>query len=84
MPHVPPVPKNVRVADKTAAAENQAVQEAVRAAEQSLGDSGRVLLRESGTEPLIRVMAEAQTSEDCERCVDGIIAVMKQEGLVLE
>lgn len=83
-PMYPQCLKNVRVADKTAAAENQAVQEAVRAAEQSLGDSGRVLLRESGTEPLIRVMAEAQTSEDCERCVDGIIAVMEQEGLVLE
>ncbi len=78
----PQVLKNVRVSDKQAVRENEAVQAAVKAAEAFLGDSGRVLLRESGTEPLIRVMAEAQEMRDAEKAVNDMIDAMKAEGLV--
>lgn len=81
-PMFPQCLKNVRVTDKQAAEENQAVRAAVENVEKTLGDSGRILLRASGTEPLIRVMVEAQTAEECEKQVDAVIAVMKQEGLV--
>ena len=81
-PMYPQCLKNVRVADKKTAVENEAVQAAVKAVEEKLGDSGRILLRESGTEPLIRVMVEAQSHEECEARVDEVIDVMKKEGLV--
>ncbi len=77
----PQVLKNVRVADKTAARENPKVKAAVAAATDALGKDGRILVRESGTEPLIRVMVEAKTNEICEQYVDGVIAVIKSEGL---
>lgn len=80
----PQLLKNVRVADKTQARENPAVQEAVKAVEQALGEDGRILVRESGTEPLIRVMVEAASSEDCEKYVDQVIDVMTSQGLVAE
>ena len=51
--------------------------------EESLGEDGRILLRASGTEPLIRVMVEASKEELCEKYVEEVIAVMKKEGLVL-
>ena len=76
----PQVLKNVPVADKRAAQEDPDVQAAVAAAAEQLGDSGRILVRESGTEPLIRVMVEAGTREQCERCVDGVIEVIRQKG----
>ena len=50
------------------------------AAEATLGADGRVLVRESGTEPVIRVMAEAPTDEQCAAAVDSIVAVIKQKG----
>ena len=78
---LPQVLKNIRVADKAAVRNNAAVQAAVKAASEQLGKTGRVLLRESGTEPLIRVMAEADTEQICEKIVDGIIAVIRQENL---
>lgn len=78
----PQLLKNVRVADKEAAQNHPAVLKAVAAAEQRLGGDGRILLRASGTEPLVRVMAEAATDRLCEECVESIIAVMEQEGLV--
>ncbi len=77
----PQVLKNVRVTDKAAVREDAEVQAAVKAVEEKLSGSGRVLLRESGTEPLIRVMAEATTEEICESCVDEIIAVIHARGL---
>ena len=78
---LPQVLKNVRVGDKAAVRNNAAVQAAVKKASEELNGTGRVLLRESGTEPLIRVMAEADTEAICERIVDGIVAVIRQEGL---
>ncbi|MCD7818597.1 MAG: phosphoglucosamine mutase [Lachnospiraceae bacterium] len=80
----PQLLKNVRVFDKTAAKENAAVQAAIASAEQELGEEGRILVRESGTEPVIRVMAEAKTDQLCEKHVDAIIKVMKQQKLVIE
>ena len=75
--------KNVRVEDKKAAVENAEVRNAVLKAEKALGDTGRVLLRESGTEPVVRVMAEAPTKEECEKHCDDIIAAMKAAGVII-
>ena len=80
----PQVLKNVKVVSKKEAVEDPAVQTAVRAAEQELGTDGRVLLRESGTEPVVRVMAEAPTQEICQKHVDAIIAAMQAAGHLRE
>ncbi len=77
----PQVLKNVRVSDKRAVLENLNVQTVVAKVSGHLGDKGRVLLRESGTEPVIRVMAEAEEMRDAEISVNEIIEVMKAEGL---
>ncbi len=71
---------NVRVTDKATTRADADVQAAVAAAEATLGADGRVLVRESGTEPVIRVMAEAPTDEQCAAAVDSIVAVIKQKG----
>ena len=80
----PQLLKNVRVADKKTARENPAMQAEVAKVAEALGADGRILVRESGTEPLIRVMVEAADDSLCEKYVDQVIDVMKQEGLVLE
>nr|WP_317377605.1 phosphoglucosamine mutase [uncultured Faecalimonas sp.] len=79
----PQLLKNVRVADKKEARENPAVVKAVEEVAERLGDDGRILVRESGTEPVIRVMVEAATDELCKECVGQVIDVMEAEGLVL-
>ena len=79
----PQVLENVRVTDKALAENNPAVQSAVKKVEEKLGDTGRILLRASGTEPLIRVMVEAEKEELCRENAEEVIAVMKKEGLVL-
>ena len=56
------------------------VQAAVAAVAEFLGDEGRILVRESGTEPVIRVMVEAGTEEICEKYVDSVIDVITQKG----
>ena len=78
---LPQVTKNVRVADKAAVRENAAVQKSVQAVRDRLGKNGRVLLRESGTEPVMRVMVESPTQKMCEDCADEVIAVIYAEGL---
>ena len=80
----PQILRNVRVADKVAARENPRVKEAVEAAARALGTDGRILVRESGTEPLIRVMVEAGTEDICAEHVDNIVKVIEAEGLIIE
>ncbi|MGM9615363.1 MAG: phosphoglucosamine mutase [Oscillospiraceae bacterium] len=79
----PQVLKNVIVTDKDGTLADAAVQAEVAAVEQELGGEGRVLLRKSGTEPVLRVMAEAKTPERCEASVDRIIAAMERQGLLV-
>ena len=76
--------KNVRVHDKKTARENQKVIEAVQKVETELGEDGRILVRESGTEPLIRVMVEAPTDEVCEKYAKQVVDAMKEENLIAE
>ena len=79
----PQVLENVRGTDKALAENNPAVQGAVKKVEEKLLGTGRILLRASGTEPLIRVMVEAEKEELCREYAEEVIAVMKKEGLVL-
>lgn len=79
----PQLLKNVRVADKKEARENPAVIAAIDAVSEALGDDGRILVRESGTEPVIRVMVEAADDDLCEKYVNQVIDVMNQQGLIV-
>lgn len=81
MKSYPQVLKNVRVKDKEAAQKNPAVLKACDAVTKELGDDGRILMRASGTEPLVRVMVEAKTNDICEKYVDQVIGVIRAEGL---
>ena len=76
----PQVLKNVRVKSKPEAQNDPDVQAAVAKVAEELGDTGRILVRESGTEPVIRVMVEAGTGEICEKYVDSVIDVITQKG----
>ena len=70
---------NVRVKDKHAVEGNEAVHRAVLDAEEALGDSGRVLLRPSGTEPVVRVMVEASSAEDARAHAEAIAEVVREQ-----
>ena len=76
----PQVLINVRVKDKAAAQADPAVQEAVQAVSDELGDTGRILVRESGTEPLIRVMVEAPSQEQCRLLAERVVEVIRVQG----
>ena len=76
----PQVLENVRVTDKKAAQNDPAVQEAVKAVAEALGDTGRILVRESGTEPLVRVMVEAPDHDTCQKYVSQVVEVIKNKG----
>ncbi len=76
MVEFPQVLVNVRVADREGLGGAEGVWREVRRAESELGADGRVLVRPSGTEPLIRVMVEAPTQEDARRYADGIAAAV--------
>ena len=80
----PQVLKNIRVKSKPDAQNDPDVKAAVEKAAEELGDTGRILVRESGTEPVIRVMVEADTKEICEKYVDSVIDVIKAKGHVVE
>ena len=80
----PQLLKNVRVADKKAAREDADVQAAVDAVTEALGDTGRILVRESGTEPVIRVMVEAESDAICKKYVDQVVAVLQEKGHVVK
>ena len=73
----PQLLENLRVTDKKAVLEHPAVVEAIHKVEEALGTDGRILVRESGTEPLLRVMVEATTQELCKKYVSEVIGVMK-------
>lgn len=79
----PQVLKNVRVHDKRTAQDDPDVQAEVQKVSDALGDTGRILLRQSGTEPVVRVMVEAETDAICEKYVDQVIEVMKAKGHVI-
>ena len=80
----PQVLKNVRVKSKPDAQNDPDVQAAVERVGKELGDTGRILVRESGTEPVIRVMVEAGTEETCEKYVDQVIDVIREKGHMAE
>ena len=71
---------NVRVHDKAAARGDADVQSAVQAVSDKLGDTGRVLVRESGTEPVIRVMVEAESQAECTELCESIVKVIREKG----
>lgn len=79
MQKFPQTLKNVKVTDKTAVVKNDKVSEEIRQVEAEMNGNGRVLVRPSGTEPLVRVMVEAPTEELCETYVDRIVAVVEAE-----
>lgn len=79
----PQVLENVRVSDKSVVKSDADVLTAIKNAETSLGNSGRILVRESGTEPVIRVMAEASSAEICRKYVDSIVNVIKEKGYTI-
>ena len=76
----PQVLKNVRVVDKPAAQNDPEVQLAVQSVAEALGDTGRILVRESGTEPVIRVMVEAPTGEECQKYVEQVVDTICRRG----
>ncbi len=80
----PQVLVNVRVDDKKAALDDANVLEAKKAAEEKLGTDGRVLLRPSGTEPVIRVMSEASTHDQAQDAVNGIVETLRRSGHALK
>lgn len=75
----PQVLANVKVKDKAVTQADKDVQDAVKKVVDALGDTGRILVRESGTEPLIRVMVEAETEEICRKHVDNVVSVIKEK-----
>ena len=76
----PQVLENVRVTDKKAAQNDEAVQAAVKNVAEALGDTGRILVRESGTEPVVRVMVEAPDHDTCQKYVSEVVNVICEKG----
>ena len=69
---------------KKAAQDDADVQAAVKKVTEELGDTGRILVRESGTEPVVRVMVEAESEEVCQKYVDMVVGVISEKGYVVE
>jgi phosphoglucosamine mutase len=78
MRRYPQVLENVPVVDPTTAVDAAAVKDAVRTAEETLGGAGRVLVRASGTEPVVRVMVEAETEDEARRHARAIVEVVTE------
>jgi len=76
----PQVLENVRVKDKAAAQADPDVQAAVKSVTEALGETGRILVRESGTEPVVRVMVEAESKDICQKYVDQVVGIIKKNG----
>ena len=81
---LPQKTKNVRVTDKNDAVEDEAVQAKFNEVNKELGDNGRVLLRQSGTEPVIRIMVEASSIAECDKYIEMIYNVVKKRGYVID
>lgn len=79
----PQVLENVRVTDKKAAQNDEAVQTAIKKVAEGLGDTGRILVRESGTEPVVRVMVEAPDHDTCQKYVSEVVDVIRDRGYSL-
>lgn len=79
MKKYPQVLVNVRVTDKYHVTDNEKVSKVIQEVEQEMNGNGRILVRPSGTEPLVRVMAEAPSAELCQEYVDRIVSVVEQE-----
>jgi phosphoglucosamine mutase len=76
----PQVLINVRVKDKKEAQDDPAVQAAVNAVAEELGNTGRILVRESGTEPVVRVMVEAESKDCCQKLAERVVEVIRGQG----
>ena len=76
----PQVLENVRVADKSQVQADEEVQKMVARVSTELGENGRILVRESGTEPVIRVMVEAADLDTCHRYVDMVVKLIQDKG----
>lgn len=81
---LPQKTKNVRVTNKAAVVEDATVQAKFDEVNKEIGDNGRVLLRQSGTEPVVRIMAECSTLEECDKYIERIFNVIKKRGYVCE
>ena len=79
----PQVLKNIKVLDKKKTQDDLDVKAAVEKVAKELGDNGRILVRESGTEPVVRVMVEAATLEICQKCVEEVTQVIKAKGFAI-
>lgn len=80
----PQILKNVRVTDKNAVLNDPDVQAAVKASEEALGDEGRVLVRPSGTEPLLRIMVESKSKEICSKHISDIEKAVRDKGMAID
>ena len=80
----PQVLKNIRVRDKAAARNDEAVKNAIAIVEEKLGAEGRILVRESGTEPVLRIMVEADQKETCDAYVNTILQTIIDRGYQAE
>ncbi len=76
--------KNVRVTNKAAVVEDEAVKAKFAEVNKEIGDNGRALLRQSGTEPVVRIMLECPTLEECDKYIDKIYNVIKKRGFICE
>ena len=76
--------KNVRVTNKAAVVEDEAVQAKFKEVNEEIGDNGRALLRQSGTEPVVRIMLECPTLQECDEYIEKIYSVIKKRGYVCE
>ena len=81
---LPQKTRNVRVTDKNAAVEDEAVQAKFAEVNKEIGDNGRALLRQSGTEPVIRIMVELGSLAECDKYIDAIYNVIKKRGYVID
>ena len=81
---LPQKTKNVRVTDKNAAVEDEAVQAKFAEVNKEIGDNGRALLRQSGTEPVIRIMVECPALAECDEYIEKIYNVVKKRGFVID